>query len=151
MRIEFQEADAAVPPASELVAAMEAEMVDLYSDSMVKMPPAGPADFAPPDGAYIVGFADGDPVCGGGFKRLPDGAAEIKRMYVVPAARRRGVARQLLGALEEAARTRGYRAVRLDTGPRQPEAKALYLACGYEEIGNYNGNPYAAFWGEKRL
>jgi GNAT superfamily N-acetyltransferase len=143
--------DAALPPATELLAAMEAEMLELYADSMGAMPPAGPLDFAPPTGAYLMGLLDGEPVCGGGLKRLPDGAAEIKRMYVVPAARRRGVARTLLGALEATARDLGYAIVRLDTGPRQPHAKALYLASGYVEIGNYNANPYAAYWGEKRL
>jgi GNAT superfamily N-acetyltransferase len=143
--------DAAHPPASDLLAAMEAEMLELYADSMGAMPPAGPADFTPPGGAYLVGFVDGEPVCGGGLKRLPDGAVEIKRMYVVPTARRRGAARALLVALEGAARDLGYATVRLDTGPRQPHAKALYAASGYVEVGNYNGNPYAAYWGEKRL
>jgi GNAT superfamily N-acetyltransferase len=149
--IEFKAADAAVAPASDLLAAMEAEMLELYFDSMGAMPPAGPADFAPPGGTYLVGFADELPVCGGGLKRLDDGAAEIKRMYVVPAARRQGAARALLGALEDAARELGYAVVRLDTGARQPHAKALYAASGYVEVGDYNGNPYAAYWGEKRL
>jgi GNAT superfamily N-acetyltransferase len=72
-------------------------------------------------------------------------------MYVVPSARRRGAARALLGALEGTARDLGYSIVRLDTGPRQPHAKALYAASGFAEVGNYNGNPYAAYWGEKRL
>ncbi len=151
MQIDFRKTDAALPPARELLAAMEAEMLELYADSMVTMPPAGPADFTPPDGVYLVGYADDEPVCGGGLKRLPDDAAEIKRMYVVPAARRRGAARALLGALEQTARDLGYSIVRLDTGPRQPQAKALYLASGYVEVGNYNANPYAAYWGEKQL
>ena len=59
----------------------------------------------------------------GGIKRLPDGACEIKRMYVVPQARGRGVARELLEALEEEARALGYELARLDTGPRQPHAE----------------------------
>ena len=152
MDIDFRTVDAGVPPASELLAAMEVEMVELYSDvGMARMPPAGPEDFAPPGGAYVVGFVDGAPICGGGLKRLPDAAVEIKRMYVVPAARRRGVARALLGALESTARGLGYSIVRLDTGARQPHAKALYAASGFVEVGNYNGNPYAAYWGEKRL
>jgi len=151
VQIDFRMTDAALPPATELLGAMEAEMLELYADSMVRMPPAGPADFTPPDGVYLVGYADDEPVCGGGLKRLPDGAAEIKRMYVVPATRRRGAARALLGALERTARDLGYSIVRLDTGPRQPHAKALYLASGYVEVDNYNANPYAAYWGEKRL
>ena len=60
-------------------------------------------------------------------------------MYVVPPARRSGVARALLGALEDAARGLGYRVARLDTGDRQPHAQAFY------------NNPAAAFHGEKRL
>jgi GNAT superfamily N-acetyltransferase len=151
VQIDFRKMDAALPPASDLLAAMEAEMLELYADSMGAMPPAGPADFTPPGGAYVVGFVDGEPVCGGGLKRLPDGAVEIKRMYVVPTARRRGAARALLVALEGAARDLGYATVRLDTGPRQPHAKALYTASGYVEVGDYNDNPYAAYWGEKRL
>jgi GNAT superfamily N-acetyltransferase len=151
VQIDFRKMDAALPPASDLLAAMEAEMLELYADSMGAMPPAGPADFTPPGGAYLVGFVDGEAVCGGGLKRLPDGAVEIKRMYVVPTARRRGVARALLVALEGAARDLGYATVRLDTGPRQPHAKALYAASGYVEVGDYNDNPYAAYWGEKRL
>jgi GNAT superfamily N-acetyltransferase len=146
--IEFRTVDATRPPASELLEAMVAEMNALYG---APPPPATAADFAPPGGAFVVGFDDDEPVCGGGVKRLPDGAAEIKRMYVVPAARRRGLARALLGALEDTARTLGYEIVRLDTGPRQPHAQALYEASGYAPIGNFNANPMAAFWGEKRL
>jgi GNAT superfamily N-acetyltransferase len=150
VQVEFRTMDARVAPASELLAAMVAEMLELYSD-LGGIAPATAEDFAPPGGAYLVGFADGTAVCGGGLKRLDDDAAEIKRMYVVPDARGRGVARQLLGALEDAARERGYGIVRLDTGARQPHAKALYQATGYVEVGDYNDNPYAAYWGEKRL
>src|SRR6476659_5341562 len=56
-------------------------------------PSASPADFSPPGGTFVLGF-DGDrPVAGGGVKRLEDGAAEIKRMYVVPEARGGGLGR----------------------------------------------------------
>jgi GNAT superfamily N-acetyltransferase len=115
------------------------------------MPTAGAADLGPPGGTFVVGYRDGQPVCGGGIKRLPDGACEIKRMYVVPAARRQGVARALLRALEEAARGLGYDIVRLDTGPLQPHARMLYESEGYAAIENFNGNPVATFFGEKQL
>ena len=65
--------------------------------------------------------------------------------------RGRGVARALLAALEGAARERGYAVVRLDTGPKQQHAMALYASAGYVEIGNFNANPIATYWGEKRL
>jgi len=137
-----------------LVSAMVAEMRDLYDGLDLDapwMPRAGPAELGPPDGTFLVGYRDGIPVCGGGIKRLPDGTCEIKRMYVVPEARRAGVAGALLGALEDAARGLGYRIARLDTGSRQPHAQAFYEARGYRRVPNFNNNPAAAFHGEKRL
>jgi GNAT superfamily N-acetyltransferase len=141
-----------------LVEAMVAEMRELYWDvrggldlNSPDMPKAGPLELGPPYGVFLVGYRDGVAVCGGGIKRLPDGACEIKRMYVVPTARRSGLARALLHALEDAARGLGYEVARLDTGPRQPHARALYEAEGYAAIGNFNDNPVATFFGEKRL
>ena len=72
-------------------------------------------------------------------------------MYVVPEARGRGVARELLVALEELARDMGYAVARLDTGAKQPGAQRMYERAGYVPRSDYNGNPYASFWGEKRL
>jgi GNAT superfamily N-acetyltransferase len=151
--LRFEPLPADLPPAADLIAAMVAEMAILYGPIDVpSMPSATPADFAPPHGTFLVGFDDdGAPVCAGGVKRLDDDAAEIKRMYVVPAARGRGLARVLLGALEDAASRLGYGTVRLDTGPLQPNAQRLYESAGYRAIGNFNANPVAAYWGEKRL
>ena len=146
--------DAASPPASDLVEAMVAELVPLYGRiDGPDAPRATPEDFAPAAGrAFLVGFDDdGAPVCGGGLKRLGPDVVEIKRMYVAPSARGRGVARALLAALEDAARELGYARVRLDTGPRQPHAEALYRSAGYRDIADYNGNPYASYFGEKDL
>ena len=81
------------------------------------MPKAGPDELGPPGGTFVVGYEDGAAVCCGGIKRLPDGACEIKRMFVVEQARGRGVARELLVELERRARELGYAIVRLDTGP----------------------------------
>ena len=72
-------------------------------------------------------------------------------MYVVPEARGRGHASRLLQALEDAARRVGYAIARLDTGVQQPAAQALYERAGYAPIGDFNANPIASFWGEKRL
>ena len=100
---------------------------------------------------FLVGYRDDVAVCGGGLKRLPDGACEIKRMYVVPEARGQGVARELLHALEDAARGLGYAIARLDTGPRQAHAQAFYEREGYRPVGNFNANPVATYFGEKQL
>jgi len=152
--VEFRRVAVGSGDAAALVSAMVAEMRELYEGLDLEapgMPKAGPAELGPPDGTFLVGYRDGAPVCGGGIKRLPDGACEIKRMYVVPAARRAGVARVLLAALEDAARGLGYRVARLDTGSRQPHAQAFYEASGYRRVGNFNNNPAAAFHGEKLL
>jgi GNAT superfamily N-acetyltransferase len=89
---------------------------------------------------------DGTALGCGALRALGDGVAEVKRMYVVPAARGRGVSRAVLGALEDAARERGWTTLRLETGPRQPEAIGLYVSAGYGPIqafGAYAGDPAA--------
>ncbi|MEV4111527.1 GNAT family N-acetyltransferase [Nonomuraea sp. NPDC049695] len=68
---------------------------------------------------------------------MPDGAAELKRMYVTAAARGRGVARRLLAEAERIATAHGHPEIRLETGVRQPEAIALYTRAGYTIIPNY--------------
>ena len=141
------------PPASLLVEAMVAEITRLYGPPEQRnAPSATPQELWAPHGTYLVlEEEEGVPVAGGGVKRLGDGLGEIKRMYVVPDARGRGLARRLLYALEDAARALGYRRARLDTGPAQPHARGLYESAGYRSIPDYNGNAAAAFWGEKRL
>lgn len=137
-----------------LAAAMRAEIAAIYEGLVLDgphMPAAGPAELNPPAGAFLVGYQGAAPVCCGGIKRLDERACELKRMYVVPEARGRGVARALLAALEERARELGYTVARLDTGPRQPGARHLYESAGYREIENFNGNPVASFFGEKSL
>jgi GNAT superfamily N-acetyltransferase len=131
---------------------MVAEMEPLYGRIDVpEAPTATPDQMAPPGGAFLVGEQDGRAVCCGGLKRLPDGACEIKRMFVVPEVRGQGVARELLHALEDAARALGYATARLDTGPRQPRAERIYRDSGYAPISNFNANPVASFFGEKAL
>jgi GNAT superfamily N-acetyltransferase len=140
------------PPASDIVEAMVVEVSEMYGRIDVPgAPSATPADFAPPGGAFVVLFEDGAAVAGGGLKRLDERACEIKRMYVVPSARGRGLAKALLEALEDEARRLGYTTARLDTGPKQPAAQAMYERAGYAPIGNFNANPFASFWGEKAL
>jgi GNAT superfamily N-acetyltransferase len=142
-------------PAASLVQAMRDEMAVLYDGLVIDeadMPKAGPAELGPPAGTFLVGFdPSGTPVCCGGVKSLGDGACEMKRMYVVAGARRSGVGRELLAALEDAARGLGYEVGRLDTGPRQAYAERLFRSAGYEPIHNFNGNPVASYFGEKPL
>ena len=135
-----------------LVAAMFAEIATLYpSLDDDPGPSATPEDFSPPGGGFVALYDGGRAIAGGGIKRLEDGVGEVKRMYVVPASRGQGVARRLLDALEDLARDLGHARVRLDTGVHQHNALTLYRSAGYSDIDDYNANPYANYWGEKRL
>jgi GNAT superfamily N-acetyltransferase len=109
------------------------------------------ADFEPPRGVFVVAWADETAVGCAGLRRLTDGVGEIKRVFVAPAARRRGVARALLTELEDRARTFGYETLRLDTDGGDPGALALFCALGYDPIEDYNANPYARHWFQKRI
>lgn len=146
----FRAVPADEEPARSLLEATRATLTELndgLDPNSPGMPSANPADFA----LFLVGFQGGVPICCGGLKPLGGGAVEIKRMYVVPEARGRGVARAMLAELEAEAGHLGFVVARLDTGPRQPSAERMYREAGYAEIGNFNANPVASFWGEKRL
>jgi GNAT superfamily N-acetyltransferase len=101
----------------------------------------------PPGGCLLV--IDG--IACGGLRQLDARTAEVKRMYVAPEHRRHGHARRLLAELEDAARALGYARVRLDTGPLQPEAAALYAASGYHAIDAYTDMPPHSLFFEKGL
>jgi GNAT superfamily N-acetyltransferase len=151
-RPRFERWDPEAPPADELLAEMRVELNEVYgSPDRLDNPPLAPAELRSPGGVYLVGFDGDEAVAGGGVRHLDVGVGEIKRMFVRPAARSRGMAGALLVALEDAARSLGYDTVRLDTGPKQPHALRLYRRAGYVEVSRYNDNPFACFWGEKRL
>jgi GNAT superfamily N-acetyltransferase len=148
----FAVTDPEVAPASELLGGMADELNELYgTTSRLNHPALSPGELRPPGGAYLVGWQGDLAVAGGGVRELEAGVAEIKRMYVRPSARSQGVAAELLAALEATARSLGYGAVRLDTGPMQRHALSLYRRAGFADIEPYNDNPFACFWGEKRL
>lgn len=106
--------------------------------------PFSPSEAAVPGTVFLVAWLGGEPVGCGAIRKIDDHTVEVKRMYVAPAGRRRGIARKILVELEHRARVFGYRTVRLETGTGQPEAMALYEACGYHRIpayGSFVGNP----------
>ena len=104
----------------------------------------------PPDPDQIRVFLiardpdSGEAVGCGGLRPLDDRAGEVKRMYVVPARRRGGVAGQVLRALERHARDLGWATLRLETGDRQPDAIAFYERHGYRPIPTFGGYAGAA-------
>jgi GNAT superfamily N-acetyltransferase len=150
--LRFEPCDPDQPPAAELLAEMSAELNAVYANpARLDVPAVTASDLRPPSGAYLVGYEGPAAVAGGGLRHLSDGVAEIKRMYVRPAARARGIAARLLAALEAEAVRLGYRSVRLDTGPKQAHALRLYRGAGFIEVEPYNDNPFACYWAEKVL
>lgn len=109
------------------------------------------AEMTPPNGFFLLARRDGQPIGCAALVRLDAETAEIKRMWTAPSARGQGVARQMLGELDEIARKAGYRKLRLDTNRALTEAHALYRRQGFAEIARYNDNPYAHYWFEKNL
>jgi len=105
-----------------------------------------PGAYAPPRGEILLAFdpaAPESPIGCVALRPLGDGGdfCEMKRMYVRPHARSRGVGRALATALIAAARERNYRAMRLDTGATMLHAAALYQSLGFRDIPAYNHDP----------
>jgi putative acetyltransferase len=126
-----------------LIAALTQELAQMYHDE------DGSGNFAPADvlvarSAFLVGSLGGQPVACGAYRPMSPDVAEIKRMYVEPDYRGRGLGRLTLQELETRARRDGYSWARLETGTLQPEAIRLYERAGYHRIdcyGVYVGNP----------
>ena len=132
------------PDAVRLVREVQQVYVERYGGEDAT--PVDPAEFAAARGRFTVGYdAAGTPVACGGWRArdetddpvLADGDAEIKRMYVVPAARGRGYARALLAELERTAAAAGRQRMVLETGSRQPEAIRLYASSGYHPMPGF--------------
>jgi GNAT superfamily N-acetyltransferase len=124
------------PDVQRLAADQQTEIRARYGGKLEPGRPPSAADVAV---VLLAREDDGTPLGCGALRSLGDGAAEVKRMYVVPGTRGRGVGRAVLAGLEAAARERGWATLRLETGPLQPEAIALYTAAGYRAIGPFGG------------
>ncbi|MDO9456303.1 GNAT family N-acetyltransferase [Nocardioides sp.] len=147
------------PDALRLVEDVQAEYVVRYGSPDAT--PLDPLMFEPPAGSFYVGYldaGDGDtPVATGAWRRSDVVAfgstrtAEVKRMYVVPAARGRGLARVVLAHLEATAAAAGAEVLLLETGTKQPEAIALYESSGYVTVpgfGYYKDAPLSRCFGK---
>ncbi|SCL38698.1 N-acetylglutamate synthase, GNAT family [Micromonospora rhizosphaerae] len=112
----------------------------------------GQATLTHDDIRYLVVVVDGRAVACGGIQALDGDTGELKRMYVRPAYRGRGIARQLLAALEELAFQQDHSVVCLETGTYLPAAIGLYTSCGYEPVpvyGEYVDNPYSVCFAKR--
>jgi GNAT superfamily N-acetyltransferase len=137
-----------------LITRLNAELDVRYPEPGANFFRLDPDEVGPGRGAFVVARVDGAPVGCGAFRVIAldvpgesgeqarARAAEIKRMFVDPAARGHGVGMRILAALEERARALGITRFRLEAGDRQPEALALYGRAGYARIapfGEYVG------------
>ncbi|MCE9658431.1 MAG: GNAT family N-acetyltransferase [Burkholderiales bacterium] len=149
----IEQVDPQGPVAMALLRQAAAEARALYPELV--RPNAPPPTNAPtPDrGVYLVAFVDGAGVACGALRPIDGEIAEVKRMFVVRDSRRRGLARAILDALQEHARSFGFSRLRLETGNRQAAAIALYESCGFEHIaafGEHANDPTSVCF-EKRL
>lgn len=120
-----------------LIAALNAELLGAYPEPGATHFGLKPAEVSGTRGAFLIVYCDGEAV-GCGAVRLVDGVTgELKRMYMAPAVRGRGLGRQLVSALEAEARALGARRLILETGIRQAAAIALYRGCGFQPIPLY--------------
>ena len=130
--------------ARRLIDALDAHLASRYTPEQRFGPNLKPAQIAPGLGTFVVARADGRAVGCGAVRLLDPTTVEVKRMYVEPEMRGRGVAKEILAYLEAAGRElRAERAV-LETGIYQDEAIGLYRRAGYTEVacwGEYTTSP----------
>jgi putative acetyltransferase len=129
-------------PARQLIAELDAHLTSIYppEQAFIELPSEHVSDGR---GAFLVarvGGAQGEGVACGAVRLLDPATAEIKRMYVVPAARGHGLSRKMLDALETQARRLGAARIVLETGDRQIAAIGLYESAGYSHIPAFS--PY---------
>ncbi len=98
------------------------------------------------NGIFILGAIEQKAIACGAVSKIENNVGEIKRVYVIKEARRKGIAKLLMAKLEAEAIKLGLNKLKLETGERQPESLGLYAALGYEKIGNfgeYIGDPHS--------
>jgi GNAT superfamily N-acetyltransferase len=150
VRVRIEPARLDDPAVKDLIELIQGEYVIRYGGP--DDAPIDPAEFAPPEGTFLLATIDGAPAGCGGWRSLGDGRAELKRMFTVDRFRNRGVARAVLAELERTAAAAGVEQLVLETGTVQPEAIALYGSAGYDPIdgfGYYAGAPRSRSFGKR--
>lgn len=138
--LRLQRASMDLPEAVALMCALDAESQARYPFDLSKHFVVDAAEVSGERGSFLLAYLDDLAVGCGAVRLLRDRDAELKRMYVAPEARGRGVASALLRELEAEAARLGARRLILETGNKQIEALALYRREGYAEIPRYE--PY---------
>ncbi len=151
--VEIAAADPAAPDVRALIEELDAYLGALYPPESNHLD--APGELQGEHVTFLCARLDGEPAACGALKLLPgaEPSGELKRLYVRPRHRGRGLAKRLLAALERRSRERGVALLRLETGVQQPESLGLYRAMGYRErgpFGDHGADPQSVFM-EKRL
>ena len=151
--VEISVRDPADPAARACVRAYVGELGRRFDSGFdpARSLPAADAEMIPPDGLFLVASLHSEAVGCGGLKFHDGAPAEVKRMWVAPAARGLGLGRRLLTELEAHAAAHGVTVLRLETNGTLAEAIGLYRSSGYREVAAFSDEPYAHHWFEKTL
>src|SRR5690606_15577726 len=142
--VEIAPAPLTSPTAQALIAALDADLAARYPDPADVHPALSVAEVTGDSGVFLVATVAGEPVGCGAPRQIAPGTGEIKRMYVAPSHRGRGLGNKLLAELERHARRLGLSELVLETGAAQPEALGLYRRAGFTGIprfGAYRDSP----------
>ena len=142
--IQIRRSTLASADATRLIAALNIELAAAFPEPGANHFSLGGEQVEAGNGAFLVAYVDEAAVGCGAVRRLDAATAELKRMYVVPPARGRGIGRALVEALEREARLLGVTGVVLETGTRLAAAIRLYESMGYARIplfGEYLASP----------
>jgi len=150
--IEFRREELTSPVAERLILALNEEILRRYPEEGTPLHfRLEAAEVAEGRGTFLVAYHHGRPVGCGAVRLLDSARAEIKRMYIEPSARGHGLGYRLLCALEAEALMLEVKEIVLETGPRQPEAIALYSRAGFSRIaafGEHHDHPLSVFMGK---
>jgi GNAT superfamily N-acetyltransferase len=149
--LEFRREDLTSSIAAALIRALNGELGKRYPEEGANHFRLDRDEVAEGRGAFLVAYFNGEPVACGAIRRIDADTGEIKRMYVEPRLRGRGVGRQMLTRLESEGRRLGMKRIVLETGQRQPEALALYAGAGFVPVppfGEYIGSPLSVCMGK---
>jgi GNAT superfamily N-acetyltransferase len=131
------------------VAQAEAELVTRYGRLDDGELGLTAAMFDPPAGVFLIARSESrvQPVGGAGLRAVATGTGEVRRLWVDPAWRGRGIGRELMAGIDDAARSLDLSVLRIETGDRQPEAVSLYQGLGWERVYvTPEGAPLPAGW-----